>query len=183
MVKTETVFERLFPGLKSRKRIKTVEAFVPVTLRTKEPASQILSEDFPSHEWPMHGGWGYTKEDAVVIDLESSGAGVAFEYRFIEYRTYEEMIIFRAKGHGYADIRVQTDRQTLYEEDGRAYDRLLFTVTGYPEAEFAWLKVEFKKLVELGNRRALRANIRELESLKVTYKTECWFDITAFFGK
>ena len=46
-------------------------------LQTRESARQILSEDFPRHEWPISGGWGYTQDDAVVLEVDNEGDGVA----------------------------------------------------------------------------------------------------------
>ena len=46
-------------------------------LQTRESARQILSEDYPRHEWPISGGWGYTQEDAVVLEVDNEGDGVA----------------------------------------------------------------------------------------------------------
>ena len=67
-------------------------------LITKESPKQILSEDFPKHDWPISGGWGYTQENAVVVEADNEFDGVGLEYKFLEYRSYEEAIIFRPKG-------------------------------------------------------------------------------------
>ncbi len=42
-------------------------------------------------EAPISGGWGYTRDDAVVIETDDPMKGVAFEYDFIEHRTHLEV--------------------------------------------------------------------------------------------
>ena len=87
--------------------------FEPIILHTRETPVQILSEDYPKHEWPISGGWGYTQEDAVVIETEDGSKGVPLEYKFLEYRTYEEMIIFQPKNARYAGFRFERGMQFL----------------------------------------------------------------------
>ena len=64
--------------------------FTPKRLITRETPKQILSEDFKEIKWPVSGGWGYTQEDAVIIDADNSSSAISVENRFIEYKTYEE---------------------------------------------------------------------------------------------
>jgi len=80
---------------------------IQIKLRTRETPCQILSEDFPSHNWQISGGWGYDKENAVVIELDNESDGVAMEYKFLEYRTYEELIIFKPKSEQMAGIKLK----------------------------------------------------------------------------
>lgn len=61
-------------------------------LETVKSPKQILSEDFPEHDWPISGGWGYSMDDAVVIAADNEFSGVHMEYKFLEYRSYEEVI-------------------------------------------------------------------------------------------
>lgn len=67
----------------------------------------MLGEHFKSiSELPIWGGWGYTREDAVIIDRDDPIVspdrpfdGVGIEHVFVEKRIYEELIIFQPKGH------------------------------------------------------------------------------------
>ena len=78
-------------------------------LQTRESARQILSEDYPRHEWPISGGWGY----AVVLEVDNEGDGVALEYKFLQYRSFEEGIVFRPKGYRLAGFRFAMRNQAL----------------------------------------------------------------------
>ena len=64
-------------------------------IRSAETPREILAADFKSlgGELPIHGGWGYSREDAVVVDKDdpvvSKGIpfdGVGIEYIFVEKR-------------------------------------------------------------------------------------------------
>ena len=96
----------------------------------------ILSRDFPEHTWPLSGGWGYHQHDAAIIGLDSDALGVGFEHRFIEHRTYEELIVSRPEDEQYVDIRIIPLMQSLVPgEDRKLYDRLQVKVTALRKAD------------------------------------------------
>ena len=145
-----------------------------------------MSEDFPSHNWPISGGWGYTQEDAVVIETENSAAGVSLEYKFLEYRTYEEMIIFRPKGQRYAGFRFKREMQSLHcpEESSKQYDKVEMTVTCFKEEDFEMLKADWESHNGyIDDDEGRTAHLELNEKKKITFKIIGWFDITKFFGK
>jgi hypothetical protein len=97
-------------------------------IRSQETPRQIISEDYKSlnGELPLGGGWGYTKDDAVIIDKNDPVVpeglpfdGVGIEYIFVEKRIYEELIIFRLLGEPYAGIVWKQLEQNLESHDGR----------------------------------------------------------------
>ena len=58
-------------------------------IRSQETPRQIISEDYKSlnGELPLGGGWGYTKDDAVIIDKNDPVVpeGLPFDGVGIEY--------------------------------------------------------------------------------------------------
>jgi hypothetical protein len=65
-------------------------------IKSDETPRKILADDFKSlgGELPIHGGWGYTKTDACIIDKNDPSVdpdfpfdGVGLEYIFVEKRT------------------------------------------------------------------------------------------------
>jgi len=153
-------------------------------LHTVESPKQILDEDYPNHQWPISGGWGYTQDDACVIELDTEYDGVSFEQKFIEYRTYEELIVFRRKEDRYSGIRVEKGNQALIVKDDRHYDRVDYTVTAFRDEDWEMLREDWQShdgykddLKGLMRHRGLR------KSKEVTYSTVGWFDISRFFGK
>lgn len=152
---------------------------------TRESPKQILSEDFPKHDWPVSGGWGYTQDNAAVINVDHSAEGVALEYKFLEYRTYEEAIIFRPKGSQLAGIRFDNKKQSIiFGSGGRQYDLVTMTVSAYTEDDYCFLKQDFDNHDGYKNDdEGFLKHLKQAESKRIRYEIEGWFDITNFFGK
>ena len=162
-------------------------------LVTPEPPRQLLSEHFKSiGELPIRGGWGYSEQDAVVIDRDDPIVpsdqpfdGVGIEYVFVEKRIYEELIISRPIGHKHLGVRWTKIGQRLVSgDDGRKFDVLRFDVTAFPETEWDALKGEWEGS---GGGRSpdfdLEAHELKRQAAQVHYIAEYWFDITSFFGR
>lgn len=153
-------------------------------LNTSMSPRNILTEDFPKHQWPISGGWGYTMDDAVILELDNEYDGVAFEYKFVEYRSYEEAIIFRSREDRLAGFRFKGNRQALvHGKDGKVYDKLEITVSAFLEEDLKYLQNDWQehngfKDDEDGKQRHLKM----FDSKVIKYTVTCWFDITKIFG-
>ena len=121
-----------------------IEIQAPI-IRSAETPREIIAADFKSlrEELPISGGWGYTKEDAVVIDrndpVVSKGMpfdGVEIEYIFVEKRIYEELIIFRPKDDKYSGIEWNLLKQKCTSDNGKKYDVLSFEVKAIPDLDW-----------------------------------------------
>lgn len=143
-------------------------------VHTEIPLRQVLFEDFKSlgKELPIKGGWGYTREDAIIIDkndpIVNCGLpfdGVAIEYIIVEKRIFEELIIFRPKDQQFAGINHQLITQKLVIEENKAFDHLKIAVTAFKQDEFE------KAMGEMTDEQMYH------------YEADYWFDITSFFGK
>ena len=69
---------------------------------------------------PIRGGWGYSKEDAVVIDRSHPAAanfqpfnGVEVERNFIQLRLWEELIGTRQPGQQHSGCKFKLKQQSL----------------------------------------------------------------------
>lgn len=162
-------------------------------LATRESPREIFVQDFKSiGELPIHGGWGYSKEDAVIIDKDDpivppgrSFDGIGIEHVFVEKRIYEELIIFRPAGWKHLGIGWERIEQRLVVgDDDRKYDVLRFDVTAFPEAEWEALKTEWEES-DYGQSPDFdhEAHQSKREAAMVHYVAEYWFDITSFFGR
>jgi len=161
-------------------------------IRSVETPREILAADFKSlgGELPIRGGWGYSREDAVVIDKDdpvvSKGIpfdGVGIEYIFVEKRIYEELIIFQPKGSGYSGIEWNLLEQRLISYEDRSYDVLSFEVTAIPAADWEALKAEWESNNGFqASESELKAHEEKRSEKTIRYTTEYWFDITSFYG-
>lgn len=161
--------------------------FESFKLYTRETPVQILTEDFSSHEWPISGGWGYTQDEAVVIETENGSLGVSLEYKFLEYRTYEEMIVFRPEEDRFAGFRFERKMQFLVSSgegsNERQFDQVIMKVTCFKEKDLEMIREDLKAHNGyVGDEEGRKAHMQLRESKKITYDITGWFDITKFYG-
>ena len=105
-------------------------------------------------QWPVSGGWGYSCEDAVVIELDDERDGVHLEYQFLEARCYLEAMKCASKGVKLDVVKIERKMQKLvFGEGGKSYDKLTMEVTATLDGE-----------------------------KEVKYEGVGWFDISRFFG-
>ncbi len=163
----------------------------PPCISSNESPREILAHDFPSlGELPIQGGWGYTRDDAVIIDkndpVVSKGLpfdGVSIEYAFVEPRAYEELIIFRPENDRYSRINTNTLGQKLTSHNNRHYDVLTFEVTALPDKDWEELKAEWEGPNGYTSHEFdLKAHKNKRDAPTIRYVTEYWFDITSFYG-
>jgi len=161
-------------------------------IRSAETPREIITADFKSlrYEMPITGGWGYTKEDAVVIDKNDPVVpkdipfhGIGIEYVFVEKRIYEELIIFQSEDNKCSGIEWNLVKQRLEVFEDRKYDVLLFEVTAIPDFDWETLQNEWESNDGFqGSESELKAHNDKRNDKTIRYTTEYWFDITSFFG-
>jgi hypothetical protein len=149
----------------------------------------ILATDFASlGELPIRGGWGYTIDDACIIDKDDPAVdpslpfdGFGLEYTFVEKRIQEEMILMRPEGEQFTEIHWNLESQDLVEADGRYFDHLVFEVNALRLDEFEQLKLEFEgPLGESSPDFDAQAFGAKCRAKVMRFEREFWFDITSF---
>lgn len=128
-----------------------MSAINPIDMQ--QPPREVLSACFKSLNGglPIHGGWGYSHNDACIIDKDDPLVnaslpfnGVAVEYVFVEKRIYIEMIIHRPRGDGFSGIKWKLHSQNLITESERKFDQLVFEITAIADKYWEILKTEFE---------------------------------------
>ena len=164
----------------------------PYRLPADYPAPrEILRQHFPrtANQCCFKGGWGYDSGDAVEvfefdpeINPDEKFDGVSLEYAFIDKRIREELIFSRPEGERFEQISHQVQGQELHELDGVPHDFIEVEVTAYPEKEWNELKADWEAHDGYENDPEGReANLKRKEAVKITYRTEFWFNIKDFF--
>ncbi len=134
---------------------------------------------------PISGGWGYAREDAVVIDPQlevgtrsrPSFDFEGLEFFFVEKRIFEESVVRpRDKLDG---LKWRLDTREVVEEEGRRYDHLNFKVTGYPVWAWAALRHDWDAAGRKPSQGRVDAHAFLRKWYAKTYETEYWFDVTA----
>lgn len=160
-------------------------------ITSKESPREIIAADFKSvGELPIRGGWGYSFDDAVIIDkndpIVPAGLpfdGVGIEYVFVEKRIYEELIIFRPQTNRFSGIEWDMLKQQLITKDPKHFDVLSFVVKAFPEKAWDELKTKWEGPNGFQSPRFdADAHMQQRDSMMVKYTTEYYFDITSFFG-
>lgn len=172
--------------------IKKVSPLLPIS--TLESPRKVIAKDFVvslDGELPISGGWGYTKEDACIINKNDPVVdpvlpfdGIGIEYVFVEKRIYEEMIILRASGDKFSGISWNLKKQELLEENDRHFDKLVYEITAFGDYDWQELKAEFEGPKGKGHPdfdEEEHEKKRQERMFRLT--REFWFDITSFFGQ
>ena len=161
----------------------------PIYIETSKSLRETLKEHFKSiNELPIKGGWGYNKNDSIVIDKndivvnsELPFNGIGIEHVILEYRLYEELIIFRATNKKFAGIRWKVKKQSLIGGSNRKYDHIVVEASAHKKEEFEHLKLDYENGRNDHNFN-MAEHMRKHEALKYFYESEYWFDITSFYG-
>jgi len=158
--------------------------------RDWEPQDLLARKYKSMSPLPIRGGWGYSKEDAVVIDTTHPAAahwqpfqGVRIEHAFAQLRMYEELIGIRPEGSQHAGCEKRPLEQMLVRGDeGKLYDVLRFEIKALPLDVWERLKAEWEAGVDSPGFDRAEHECRR-EAAMVRYVGEYWFEISSFFGK
>lgn len=150
---------------------------------------QTLALHFKSigGELPIAGGWGYSIDDACVVEKgdHKANSGVPFdlvglEYLFVEKRIYEEYIISRPEEQKFSGLSWKLIVQRTSKEAGRVYDSLIFEVSGFLDKDWYQLKAEYEGSAGFGSKYFDPiAHDERRRSKIITNRCEFWFDITS----
>ncbi|HCM21060.1 MAG TPA: hypothetical protein DIC46_09880 [Porphyromonadaceae bacterium] len=153
---------------------------------TDKSLRDTLAEHFKSlgGELPVKGGWGYSVEDAIIIDKNDPTVkkgipfdGVGLEYIIVEKRLYEELIIFQNKEYQFCNIEWDLESQSLQAFGEKMIDHLIFRGSCFLKKEFD----EYTEKAFLENPKlTLQEYSQKLEETKIYFKTEYFFDVTSF---
>jgi hypothetical protein len=157
-------------------------------VRTTVNPRVVLAAYFKSlgGEPPFQGGWGYSKEDACVIDKNDPSVcpdlpfdWIGFENVFVEKRLYIELIIHRDPSETFAGITWKRLKQTLVQESGRYFDHLIFEVSAVPSTDWEQLKAEIEGPDGVRNPAFdMEAHKAKRDLKTIRFHCEYWFDIT-----
>lgn len=165
--------------------MRSIEFF---NLVTRETPREILEADFPRlAPLPISGGWGYDQSSACIIKNPNRGIEptaqfdwAGLEYVFVEYRLYEELIVFRPAEQKYAGINFELSSQGTMVLAGRRFDVLKFSVTAFLNEDFERLRAAYEGPSGAANPDFDHVAHAALHnSLCCSGEREYWFDVTS----
>ncbi len=160
-------------------------------ISTEKPAREVMYDIYSYlGELAIHGGWGYTQKDAVVIDINDPIVdksipfnGIDLEYIFAKHRTYLELITARAEDDRFSDMKFETIRQELINGDNdNKYDRLILKVSALRSQDYKELKEIWENNFENDDFDQDAHWVRD-EELRIHVEREFWFEISSFYGQ
>lgn len=145
----------------------------------------ILQDVFPSVQWNISGGWGYSQDEATIIQIDNTDKGIEMEYAFLQGRTYLEAIAFMPEEQRFAGIEFEKTGQSLFhDKDGKPYDVIKMKVIAFKESDYEFLKNDWETHNAYeGDEVGMQKHNSLRNSKQIEYEITGWFDISAFFGK
>lgn len=140
-------------------------------------------------ELPIRGGWGYTREDAVIIDQQDLSVpkdkpfdDLAVENAFIEGRIYQELWEPLDLCSPRLRMTHTLQMQGLQIAGDKVYDVIIHDVWFYSLDDWIAVLKERRALLEHGVFYDQTAEFwRQKDLLRYHYVAECVFEISSFF--
>ncbi len=155
------------------------------------PPCEILQQHFPEmvNRCSFQGGWGYDAEHAAVIlrsdqkvESDEKSDVVSLESAFIEKRSREELFFARSGGGRFEEPSFKIVERMRREVNGSPYDHILADVSGYHINRWNELKADWEAHDGYkDDPEGREENLKRKEAVKITYRTEFWFNIADFF--
>jgi len=113
--------------------------FKKLELKSGESIKEILKTAFDM-DLPVSGGWGYTKDDATIVENSSMPLSQV-EFVFASMRATLELSITKEKDERYGGINLkEINKESLGE-----YERVVFEVSAIKEDIYKDIINEYKK--------------------------------------
>jgi len=113
--------------------------FEKLELKDGESIKEIIKTAFDM-ELPISGGWGYTKEEATIVE-DSSMPLSQLEFIFASMRATLQMSITKPKEKRYGGINVKEIEKESFDD---GFEKVLFEVSGIKEDIYKNLIDEYK---------------------------------------
>ncbi len=115
------------------------------TLQENTNIQELIKTTFDA-DLPISGSWGYTNEQATVIESLPEGMTLLqLQHMITTIRAHLEMNITQAKEERYGAINAnERAREEIYKETA-IFNKVSYEVTGIKEAEFNAFSKEYKE--------------------------------------
>ena len=137
---------------------------------------------------PIYGGWGYSKEDAIIINkydpmIDNSRPfnGIGLEYALIQHRNWFELIIHREVEDRFREVDFDMLEHRLIVDGDRLYDFIEYELTAFKYDDYREI-TDYAKghgTEEFDENRHLKMRAEK----RKYFKREIWFEISSFYGE
>ena len=112
-------------------------------IESSSDLQEIIKAAFDA-DFPIDGGWGYTKELATIIK-ESELPITQLEHTIASMRTHLEMNMTRQKKERYGSINLNETQRESYQNDSRLYHKVTYSITAMKEEQYNDFIEEYKE--------------------------------------
>lgn len=144
----------------------------------KTTIAQTIYDDTGGWKAPLEGGYGYSKDDAVVINKNHVNAseefyGVGIQRTYRKYRAWKELAVNENHGFfaGQEKLTLKLRAHTPRDANGKVY-----TVHKYEICGEELLIDDKKEPIKDSKNNYILSNL-------LCYDTEYWFEISSYYGK
>ncbi len=158
-------------------------------INTKDSFREACSSyTLPKLEIPIKGGWGFCKEEAIIIDknniatTKNSGFDwIELEYAIIDKLIHLEFFHLQNEEDRYRNIQWKIIQQELVKEQGSIFDKFLIRITALPLKAYISRRREWK---ENGRKPDFDKDwfLKKSQELTQYCEREYWFEITNSFN-
>ncbi|MDM5272445.1 hypothetical protein PGH07_09660 [Sulfurovum sp. zt1-1] len=96
-------------------------------------------------DFPISGGWGYTLEEATVVNDLRDIPLTQFEHTFASMRAYGEMNMALPENQRYGSINVNERHREKVIHDNKTYEKITYEISAMKESVYATLIDEYKE--------------------------------------
>lgn len=148
-----------------------------------ETRDRILLKRFPRMKIKNKGRWGYTKEDAIIIESEDKGFDFHAEKMFIQFRTEKELSAYAPKNEEMSILGIDFIKETRINEGGKYFNVFYVEISCVKTKEYLAILHDLKSFHDQDGDIKGDEEFKKLcESITFRYDRECWFDITNFYN-
>ena len=116
--------------------------FTPLTHENN--LSEIIKNAFDM-ELSIDGGWGYTQDEATVVNDFQNIPPKQFEHTFASMRAYGEMNMSLPEEERYGSINVNELSREEITDNGKNYDKVTYEISAMKESDYAAFIDEYKE--------------------------------------
>jgi len=163
-----------------------IDIIPPKIIGYPEDLRSCIREDYPEEpgDLPIRGGWGYSPEDAIVVDTNDPAmTDENMIYRaddipdlLIELRIYYELVNMRPANDRYAGIKWKVSGKEMVSKEGKQYQRFLVEITAHKASDYEALKTAYDR-GRLDSEWNKEEHFAMHEELMRRYVGEYWFEI------
>jgi len=128
-------------------------------------------------EFPLSGDWGYTQEQATVIEgLPEGMSHNQLEHTLAMMRAQLEMSLTQEESNRYSGINVNEKQRETITEGNKLFEKVTYEVTGMKEEDYNAFVQEYKDGYE-NNQLDLNDHFKRRKEATVVREVDHYFEV------